>query len=59
VLTLFEQAISLHQDYTDIHSAFDDHAIVSAIEKTLHGFREELNIIGYAIQFNSTSKAKP
>src|SRR6478752_5105221 len=53
---LFEQAISLHQDYTDIHSSFDDTAIVSAIEKTLHGFREELKIIGYAIQFNQQAK---
>ncbi|HEX5150976.1 MAG TPA: FUSC family membrane protein [Parafilimonas sp.] len=53
---LFEQVIALHQDYTDIHSAFDDTAIVSTIEKTLHTFREELNTIGYAIQFNQPAR---
>ena len=53
---LFEQVISLHQDYTDIHSVFDDTDLVSTMEKTLHGFREELNMIGYAIQFNQQAK---
>lgn len=55
---LFEQLISLHQDYKDLHEAFDDTGVLQSIEKTLHNFREELNTIGYAIQFNHESTAK-
>ena len=54
---LFEQVISLQQDYTDIHSAFDNTDIIPVTEQTLHSFRQELNAIGYAIQFNQPSVA--
>ena len=54
---LFEQVISLQQDYTDIHSAFDATDIIPVTEQTLHSFRQELNAIGYAIQFNQPSVA--
>jgi len=49
---LFERVLSLHQDYTDIHKTFDNTEIISVLEKTLHNFREELNAIGYGVQFN-------
>jgi uncharacterized membrane protein YccC len=52
---LFEQLISLHQDYTDIHKEFDDTEIISTIQQTLQSFSTELNAIGYAIQFNQHS----
>lgn len=55
---LFEQIISLHQQYDDFHEAFDNTAILSSIEETLHSFKEELNAIGYAIQFNHESTSK-
>src|SRR5205809_3282516 len=54
-IDLFEQVISLHQDYTDVHKAFGSKEILPVIENTLHKFREELNAIGYAIQFNQDS----
>jgi len=52
---LFEQVISLQQDYNDVHEAFDSTKIVSLTENTLHKFCEELNAIGYAVQFNQQS----
>ena len=55
-IDLFEQLISLHQDYTDIHKQFDDTEIVSTIQQTLQNFGTELNAIGYAIQFNQQSQ---
>lgn len=55
---LFEHLISLHQNYRDIHEAFDNTAVLSTIENTLNSFREELNAIGYAVQFNQQSAAK-
>src|SRR6478736_1829303 len=54
---LFEQVLSLHQDYTDIHREFDNTEILSGIEQTLHSYRAELNAIGYAVQFNHQSHA--
>jgi uncharacterized membrane protein YccC len=55
---LFEQLISLQQEYNDFHTTFDDTAVLSTIEETLHSFKEELNAIGYAIQFNDESISK-
>ncbi|MFT4155288.1 FUSC family membrane protein [Parafilimonas sp.] len=53
---LFEHLISLHQNYSDIHKAFDNTGILQEIENSLHAFSQELNSIGYAIQFNQHSK---
>ena len=52
---LFERVISLQQDYTDIHAAFDDTEMITIIKETLLNFRDELNAIGYSIQFNERS----
>lgn len=57
-IDLFEQLISLQQDYTDIHNAFDDSDIIIIIEETLHNFKNELSTIGYAIQFNHQSNSQ-
>ncbi|MGN6212751.1 FUSC family membrane protein [Parafilimonas sp.] len=54
---LFEHLISLHQDYSDIHTAFDNTEILQEIETSLHAFGQELNSIGYGIQFNEQSKS--
>ena len=54
-IDLFEQVISLHQDYADVHETFGNTEVLSIIEKTLHDFRQELNAIGYAVQFNQHS----
>ena len=54
---LFEQIISLQQDYSDVHTAFDDTEIISAIKQTLHNFKQELKTIGYSIQFNQQSRS--
>ncbi|HYJ64889.1 MAG TPA: FUSC family membrane protein, partial [Parafilimonas sp.] len=54
---LFEQIISLQQDYSDVHAAFDDTEIISAIKQTLHNFKQELKTIGYSIQFNQQSRS--
>ena len=54
---LFEQIISLQQDYNDVHTAFDDTEIISAIKQTLHNFKQELKTIGYSIQFNQQSRS--
>ncbi len=51
---LFEQVISLQQDYSDIHHEFDTEILLK-IRQTLLSFREELNAIGYAVQFNQQS----
>jgi uncharacterized membrane protein YccC len=57
-IDLFEQLISLQQDYTDIHKTFDDTEIMRGIEETLQAFKQELNSIGYAFQFNQRSEAQ-
>ncbi len=54
---LFEQIISLQQDYSDVHTAFDDTEIIPAIKQTLHNFKQELKTIGYSIQFNQHSSS--
>ena len=54
---LFEQIISLQQDYSDVYAAFDDTEIISGIKETLSNFKQELNSIGYAVQFNQRSIA--
>jgi uncharacterized membrane protein YccC len=54
---LFEQLISLHQNYNDLHEAFDNTAILHEIGETLNSFKTELNTIGYAVQFNNESTA--
>ena len=53
---LFEHLISLHQNYNDIHAAFDNTTLLKEIEALLHDFSKELNAIGYAVQFNQESK---
>lgn len=52
---MFEQLISLHQHYTDLHTTFDDTAVLKTVEETLTTFKNELNALGYAIQFNQQS----
>jgi len=54
---LFEQLISLHQNYNDLHEAFDNTAILHEIGATLNSFKTELNTLGYAVQFNNESTA--
>lgn len=56
-IDLFEQVISLQQDYADVHEAFDNTEIFAVIENTLQSFQTELNAIGYAIQFNQPSQS--
>ena len=56
-IDLFEQLISLQQDYTDVHNAFDDSDIITVIEETLGSLKNELSAIGYAIQFNHESNS--
>ncbi len=56
-IDLFEQLISLQQDYSDVHKAFDDTKIIPAIKEALQKFQQELNAIGYAVQFNQRSHA--
>lgn len=56
-IDLFEQLISLQQDYTDVHNGFDDTDIITVIEETLNSLKKELNAIGYAIQFNHQSNS--
>ncbi len=53
---LFEQIISLQQDYSDIHKEFDNTEILQAVEHCFHSLKDELNIIGYAVQFNQQSR---
>ena len=38
-----------------MHKTFDDTEIITAIKQTLHNFKQELNAIGYAVQFNQRS----
>lgn len=52
---LFEQVLSLQLDYTDLHTSLDDQEILTVIETTLIQYKDELNAIGYAIQFNQRS----
>lgn len=52
---LFEQVLSLHQDYTELHESLDNEEIFSVIESSLIKYKNELNVIGYAIQFNQRS----
>lgn len=57
-IDLFEQLISLQQDYSDVHKAFDDTEIIPAVKEALQQLQEELNAIGYAVQFNQRSHAQ-
>lgn len=52
---LFEQLLSLQQDYTSIHKEFDNTEMMDAMLETLNSFQQELNSVGYAIQFNQPS----
>lgn len=54
---LFERIISLQQDYDDINKSIDTAHILSTIEETLYSFQQQLNAIGYAVQFNHASDA--
>src|SRR6478736_5954662 len=36
---MFEQLISLHQHYNDLHEAFEDATVLKTVEETLHTFR--------------------
>jgi uncharacterized membrane protein YccC len=47
----------LQQDYSDVHAAFDDTEMITVIKETLVNFKDELNAIGYAVQFNQRSHA--
>lgn len=54
-IDLFEQLLSLQQDYTSIHKAFDNTELMNVMLETLNNFQQELNVIGYAVQFNQPS----
>ncbi|MEP6467658.1 MAG: FUSC family membrane protein, partial [Parafilimonas sp.] len=54
-IDLFENLISLQQDYTDIYKQFNDTEILLQVQQTLQNFSTELNAVGYAIQFNQRS----
>ncbi len=51
-IDLFERIISLQQDYTDVYAHIEAGRIAEAIENTLHKLQQELNAVGYAVQFN-------
>jgi len=55
---LFERLISLQQDYNDIHKTFDDTALLNTIEQTMLSLQQELNAIGYAMQFARQSQSQ-
>jgi uncharacterized membrane protein YccC len=55
---LFEQLISLQQDYDDLNDALADTEIMTTIISTLKTFSNELNALGYAIQFNQQASSK-
>lgn len=54
-IDLFERLLSLQQDYSDVYEHIDATRIAAAIEETLSNMQQELNAIGYAIQFNHPS----
>ena len=54
-IDLFERIISLQQDYNQMHENAITTTILSGIDETLRSFAQELNSIGYAIQFNHPS----
>ncbi len=55
---LFEQLISLQQDYNDLNEVFGDTELMTTLVSTLQTFKDELNALGYAIQFNHQSGSK-
>ena len=56
-IDLFERIVSLQQDYTAIEKNINAQRILSTIETTLNSFKQELNAISYAVQFNHPSNA--
>jgi uncharacterized membrane protein YccC len=55
---LFEQLISLQQNYDDLNEAFADTELMVTIVSTLQTFSDEFNTLGYAIQFNQQAESK-
>ena len=55
---LFEQLISLQQEYNDLNEAFGDTELMTTIVTTLQTFKDEFNTLGYAIQFNQRADSK-
>ena len=54
-INLFEQALTLQQDYTELHEKFADSTLFNQLKKLIEIFAEELKAISIAIQFNKPS----